>query len=65
MMGINYKKYLKKRDEIKKAGIKTMREFEALVKGEKMRFDVTAKHRASRNNRRIKGKRPGRHTKRI
>lgn len=32
MMGINYKKYLKKRDEIKKAGIKTMRQFEALVK---------------------------------
>lgn len=32
MMGINYKKYLKKRDEIKKAGVKTMRQFEALVK---------------------------------
>ena len=31
-MGINYKKYLKKRDEIKKAGIKTMREFETRVK---------------------------------
>lgn len=35
MMGINYKKYLKKRDEIKKVKIKTMREFEALVKGRK------------------------------
>lgn len=34
-MGINYKKYLKKQDEIKKVGIKTMREFEALVKGRK------------------------------
>lgn len=32
-MNINYKKYLKKQDEIKKAGIKTMREFEALIKG--------------------------------
>ena len=32
MFGINYKKYLKKRDEIKRAGIKTMRQFEALVK---------------------------------
>lgn len=32
MMGINYKKYLKKQDEIKKAGIKTMRQFETLVK---------------------------------
>lgn len=31
-MNINYKKYLKKRDEIKKAGTKTMRQFEALVK---------------------------------
>ena len=31
-MNINYKKYLKKQDEIKKAGIKTMRQFEAFVK---------------------------------
>ena len=31
-MNINYKKYLEKRDEIKKAKIKTMRQFEALVK---------------------------------
>ena len=35
MMGINYKKYLKKRDEIKKAGIKTMREFERFVRDER------------------------------